>query len=1044
MPDISIENPSGPPGLKLRQTLLGHSGYVGPLAWSPDGALLASGSGDTTVRIWNPQTGLALHVLGGHTEVVTALAWSSDGRLLASGSADHTIRIWKIPDGSLARILSARLTGFIRSLEWLLDSSTLLSGSEDDTIQFWNADTGALRQSVKSKHGWVLCLKRSPQGTVVACGFADGTVVLMDNNGKSLFSLRGHRAWVDSLAWSPDSKGLASGSGDNTVRMWSTETRRTLSILEAHTEHVRSVTLSADGSLLASKSDDDTIRVWGLPSGETLATVAEHRGHEYWPPSISFHPLLPVLATIDDAQTGIRVWDIDADKLQRRVDSVSIRHTTAKIVLVGNSGVGKTGLGWRLAYGAYRDQSSTHGQQFWVLNQIGTRRADGTECEAILWDLAGQPDYRLTHALFIDDADLALILFDPTDGRDPLYGVEFWLRQLETHQASGDGQEGKSSGGVGCEKILIAARVERGAPRLTLEELDAFCRDRNIRGGFIATSAKEDIGLDELLRRMKESIPWEQKTATVTTQTFKRIKDYVLGLKESGHGKEVLVGTEDLRERLQKTDNRWFFTDIEMITAIKHLSNYGYIRVLRTAKGEERVLLVPELLNNLAASFVLEARRNPRGLGSLEERLLHAGDYRFRELDGLTKQDRDTLIRATAQLFLQHNICFRETDPLGGQSYLIFPELINLKKPLAKDERTVVDGVSYTVSGAVENIFASLVVLLGYTQTFTRTDQWENQARYVVGDGLICGFRRSAERDGGLELVLYFGTDVGRETQKLFEALIENFLTRRGLSISRVEPVSCPNGHVQNRETIKGLAHQNKQFAFCPECGEKIALGRREEPTRLNQTDFRMVDEEKWIVTRRSKFEQVLLSISSYVDGLNQLRPDCFVSYAWGEKNRELWVEKTLAADLQKAGITVVLDRWENARIGSSVARFVDRIEKCSFVIVVGTPLYRRKYENKDSSTGYVVAAEVDMIANRMLGTEQQKASVLPLLLDGEKVTALPPLLHGRVFGDFRNDRAYFTAAFDLILSLYAIPFHDNALVGLRASLDEVPLKQDV
>jgi WD40 repeat protein len=367
MPDIFIENPSGLPGLKLRQTLLGHSGYVGPLAWSPDGALLASGSGDTTVRIWNPQTGLALHVLGGHTEVVTALAWSSDGRLLASGSADHTIRIWKIPDGSLARILAPRLTGFIRSLEWLLDSSTLLSGSEDDTIQFWNADTGALRQSVKSKHGWVLCLKRSPQGSVVACGFADGTVVLMDNNGKNLFSLRGHRAWVDSLAWTPDSKGLASGSGDKTVRMWSTETRRTLSILEAHTEHVRSVTVSADGSLLASKSDDDTIRVWGLPSGETLATVAEHRGHEYWPPSISFHPSLPVLATIDDAQTGIRVWDIDADKLQRRVDSVSVRHTTAKIVLVGNSGVGKTGLGWRLAYGAYRDQSSTHGQQFWVL-----------------------------------------------------------------------------------------------------------------------------------------------------------------------------------------------------------------------------------------------------------------------------------------------------------------------------------------------------------------------------------------------------------------------------------------------------------------------------------------------------------------------------------------------------------------------------------------------------------------------------------------------------------------------------------------------------
>lgn len=71
-----------------------------------------------------------------------------------------------------------------------------------------------------------------------------------------------------------------------------------------------------------------------------------------------------------------------------------------------------------------------------MLNELSKRRSDGTECEAILWDLAGQPDYRLTHALFLDDADLALVLFDPTDSRDPLHGVEFWLKQLKASQAS--------------------------------------------------------------------------------------------------------------------------------------------------------------------------------------------------------------------------------------------------------------------------------------------------------------------------------------------------------------------------------------------------------------------------------------------------------------------------------------------------------------------------------------------------------------------------------------------------------------------------------
>ena len=72
-------------------------------------------------------------------------------------------------------------------------------------------------------------------------------------------------------------------------------------------------------------------------------------------------------------------------------------------------------------------------------------------------------------------------------------------------------------------------------------------------------------------------------------------------------------------------------------------------------------------------------------------------------------------------------------------------------------------------------------------------------------------------------------------------------------------------------------------------------------------------------------------------------------------------------------------------RVGASVSRFIERIEKCDLAIVVGTPLYRKKYDNKDTSTGYVVAAEVDLISNRLMGTETKKETVLPLLRAGEK-----------------------------------------------------------
>ena len=100
-----------------------------------------------------------------------------------------------------------------------------------------------------------------------------------------------------------------------------------------------------------------------------------------------------------------------------------------------------------------------------------------------------------------------------------------------------------------------------------------------------------------------------------------------------------------------------------MLTAVGHLENYGYVKRLRTSKGEERVLLEPERLNNLASSFVLEARRNPKGLGALEEKRLLAGDYGFPELMHLHKCERDVLLDSAALLFLEHQRLFPRDRP---------------------------------------------------------------------------------------------------------------------------------------------------------------------------------------------------------------------------------------------------------------------------------------------------------------------------------------------------------------------------------------------
>jgi hypothetical protein len=116
-----------------------------------------------------------------------------------------------------------------------------------------------------------------------------------------------------------------------------------------------------------------------------------------------------------------------------------------------------------------------------------------------------------------------------------------------------------------------------------------------------------------------------------------------------------------------------------MDTALVHLGNHGYITALKTSSGETRILLSPELLNNVAASIVLEARRSPKGLGSLEEGAVLSNAYMFRELDGLTPNEQEILLDSAVSMFINHNICFRETDPLSTRAYLVFPDLINLK-----------------------------------------------------------------------------------------------------------------------------------------------------------------------------------------------------------------------------------------------------------------------------------------------------------------------------------------------------------------------------
>jgi WD40 repeat protein len=1049
MTDPTYPPGSAPRGFRLRDRLEGHEGPIQSLAWSPDGKSLASGAEDSTIRIWSAE-GKSLPQVLQHDRTPIRVVWSPDGQRLAGAQDDggvwlcdvatgrsHTLRVGHAfePEGSIGRVVAVPIDGarppahytrglrppssgtqlLVRSsLAWSPDGQRLAM-SNDASIQIWETRTELEVLGLSGHHDRVTDLAWSPDSTKLVSASADGAPRIWDLETSSSITLNGHRAAVTSVAWSPDGRVLASGSKDRTVRLWLPDKGTENRILEGHTAEIETLCFTPDSRHLLSIGLDNVLRVWRCQTGDVAGTLGISPARM----AFAFHPRLNLFALADGRDIGL--WTVDWEAFAT-AGVETVRYTTAKIALVGDSGVGKTGIGWRLAHGEFKDHPSSHGQQFWLVPDLAASRADGTSCEAVLWDFAGQPDYRLTHALFLDDVDVALVLFDPATRQDPLKGVEYWLQQLGLRRHR-------------PETILVGARIDRGSPTITQSEIEQYCVDSGITGGYVETSALSGHGIPELLARLKARIDWSHMVPTVTTATFKRLKEYLLRMKAGGEG-DVLVAQGELRSILQREDPSHEFTDAELMTAVKHLANHGYVTILRRSSGEEAVLLAPDLLINLASSFVLEARRNPKGLGVLDEARVLRGGYDFTEVARTGQKASEALLDAVTALFLEHNVCFREA--LGNHTLLVFPSLINQKRPPSEDLETE-EGFSYTVSGAVETVYPALVVLLGYTNTFTRTQHWQHQAQYEMDRGEVCGFRQIQEREGEIDLQLYFGVTCPPETRGLFQGLFERFLTRRDVTVVKYPPVNCPEcGYRQPRSEVVRRTQAKKGFLHCGECGSRIELPRKGTEVRLSRRDRERVETERTIAEARTSLEAALVRVKSIIRDRSQswAPPSCFISYAHGNRDHERWVA-SFATDLKNAAIDVLFDE-DNTAIGMSIARFISQIEKADFVVAVGTIAYRLKYEELGSIAGTILAAEVDLINLRLTRAEAAKNTVLPVLLEGAPENALPPLMQGRLYCDVRRPDQYYPSLFDLILTIHRIPFVHPAISELRELLRHV------
>ena len=156
----------------------GHSGHVRSVAFSPrDGKMIASGSSDDTIRLWNAKTGALLKILMGHSSSIYSVAFSPDGKTIASGSWDDTIRLWDVNTGEHLKTINS---GNAYSIAFSPDGNTLASGSRDATIRLWDVATGGHLKTLTEHYQSVNSVVFSPDGNTLASGGHDEILRLWD------------------------------------------------------------------------------------------------------------------------------------------------------------------------------------------------------------------------------------------------------------------------------------------------------------------------------------------------------------------------------------------------------------------------------------------------------------------------------------------------------------------------------------------------------------------------------------------------------------------------------------------------------------------------------------------------------------------------------------------------------------------------------------------------------------------------------------------------------------------------------------------------
>lgn len=763
----AISRSEGSPGLsvvdlqneRLFRPLTGHSPKSYGIAISQDGRHAVTGSIDGIVRIWDLQNECLVASLIGHSDEVSGVAISSNGRYAISGSDDKTVRVWDLADRSLVSTLTGH-SDKITCVAISKDGRRALSGSLDNTVGYWN-----LKQH---------CL---------------------------IARLPGHREATFGVCFMSDGDHAFSSSADKTIKFWHLGRLSPIATLEGHTDKVFSIALTRDDRRLVSASSDGSLRVWDAKRRVLLGTL---RGHSQGINCVAVSSN-GQLAFSGSQDNSLKVWNIGVfDNVDSSSDSA--KYTNAKVVLVGESGVGKSGLALRLSEGDWHETGSTHGMSVTKLdlpNELAGP-AVPAEREVWLWDFAGQPDYRLIHQLYMDETALALMVVDPQSD-EPFVPLGHWEQALSRAVKRNP------------EKLLVAARCDRGGYVIGQRDIDDYLERRGY-AGHINTSAKldDDPGCAALKKLIAEHIPWDRLPSTSTTVLFKALKDAVIEIKESGI---VLIRVVELEQRLRLCWEGEAFEERDLRTVIGLLAGQGLIQALDFG---DFVLLQPEQINNYGSAVVRAARNSETELAELSEQDILEAKIDFLDMERLKPEDEKILLRAMLQTFFDRSLCLRVDTPEGVK--LVFPAYFKQDRDEIPEEPQI--KVTYGFTGPIDDIYTTLVVRLHYSHEFESDRLWKYAAEFEAFCGGRVGLLLTKERDEAARIQAYFLGEPTLNTEVLFIKYIHEHLKRHADDVTRARDYGCPSCEtpLENKKAIAKRLERGFKDIVCGVCEERVLL----------------------------------------------------------------------------------------------------------------------------------------------------------------------------------------------------------------------------